>query len=100
MDRLPGVHGLVVDGGRVDLQADNDGLGALLHALSGAGVRSLTCRPPTLEELFLRHYESGDAAGHDGPRRAGPGTGDAAGTGTGACTGHAAETGPLPKAPR
>ena len=22
-----------------------------------AGVRSLTSRPPTLEELFLRHYE-------------------------------------------
>jgi ABC-2 type transport system ATP-binding protein len=24
--------------------------------LHQAGIRSLTCRPPTLEELFLRHY--------------------------------------------
>ncbi len=32
-------------------------------SLTAAGFRSLTSRPPTLEELFLRHYE------HDGPAR-------------------------------
>jgi len=30
----------------------------VLQRLTVAGVRSLTCRPPTLEELFLRHYSS------------------------------------------
>ena len=30
--------------------------------LTQAGVRSLTCRPPTLEELFLRHYDAPLAA--------------------------------------
>ena len=30
---------------------------ALLAALSQAGVTSLSAQPPTLEELFLRHYE-------------------------------------------
>ena len=28
----------------------------LLRRLTATGVRTLTCRPPTLEELFLRHY--------------------------------------------
>jgi ABC-2 type transport system ATP-binding protein len=28
----------------------------VLSALASAGVRSLVSRPPTLEELFLRHY--------------------------------------------
>jgi ABC-2 type transport system ATP-binding protein len=28
--------------------------------LSAAGVRSLTSQPPTLEELFLRHYQTGE----------------------------------------
>jgi ABC-2 type transport system ATP-binding protein len=60
--RLPGVHDLQVDGARVRCQVDNDRLDGLLHALTSAGVRSLTSRPPTLEELFLRHYQ--DAPEH------------------------------------
>ena len=52
-----GVHDLVVDGTRVSFDVDNDALDAVLRQLSAAGVRSLVSRPPTLEELFLRHYE-------------------------------------------
>jgi ABC-2 type transport system ATP-binding protein len=54
---LPGVHDLQVDGNRVRCQVDTDKLDGLLKALTAAGVRSLTCQPPTLEELFLRHYQ-------------------------------------------
>jgi ABC-2 type transport system ATP-binding protein len=54
---LPGVHDLDVQGLRVHLQVDTDKLDAVLRALTAAGVRSLTSRPPTLEELFLRHYQ-------------------------------------------
>ncbi|MEV7794944.1 ABC transporter ATP-binding protein [Streptomyces sp. NPDC087512] len=59
--RLPGVHGLDVQGRRVRLQVDTDKLDAVLRALGESGVRSLTSTPPTLEELFLRHYQSEDA---------------------------------------
>jgi ABC-2 type transport system ATP-binding protein len=52
----PGVHGLHVDGHRVRLDVDTAQLGNLLGVLSGAGVRSLVCQPPTLEELFLHAY--------------------------------------------
>ncbi|GAA2360757.1 ABC transporter ATP-binding protein [Nonomuraea africana] len=55
---LPGVHDLTVDGGRVRCEVDADRLDAVLRALTDAGVRSLTCRPPTLEQLFLRHYQA------------------------------------------
>src|SRR5262245_11027072 len=51
-----GVHNLVAEGTRVSFDVDNDRLDAVLRQLSGAGVRSLTSQPPTLEELFLRHY--------------------------------------------
>ncbi|MFG3495755.1 ATP-binding cassette domain-containing protein [Streptomyces sp. NPDC047928] len=54
---LPGVHDLDVQGHRVKLQVDTDKLDAVLKALTESGVRSLTSTPPTLEELFLRHYE-------------------------------------------
>ncbi len=54
---LPGVHDLEVDGRRVRFEVDTDHLDGALRALVGSGVRTLTSRPPTLEELFLRHYE-------------------------------------------
>jgi ABC-2 type transport system ATP-binding protein len=56
---LPGVHGLQVDGTRVRCEVDTDELGATLRQLTDLGVRNLTSRPPTLEELFLRHYAVG-----------------------------------------
>ncbi|MFD7860678.1 ATP-binding cassette domain-containing protein [Streptomyces sp. NPDC059783] len=56
LSRLPGVHDLDVRGRRVSLQVDTEQLDAVLKSLSAAGVRSLTSTPPTLEELFLRHY--------------------------------------------
>ncbi|GAA2299668.1 ABC transporter ATP-binding protein [Streptomyces caniferus] len=65
---LPGVHGLSAQpirgsrGHRVELQADTDTLDAVLRVLGAAGIRSLTSTPPTLEELFLRHYQD-DARG-------------------------------------
>ncbi|GAA2462240.1 ABC transporter ATP-binding protein [Streptomyces lavendulocolor] len=54
---LPGVHALDVQGDRVRLQVESDRLDAVLTSLTRSGVRSLTSTPPTLEELFLRHYE-------------------------------------------
>jgi ABC-2 type transport system ATP-binding protein len=57
--RLPGVHDLDVRGKRVRFSVDAEALDAVLHELSSTGVRSLTSRPPTLEDLFLRHYETG-----------------------------------------
>jgi len=55
---LPGVHDLVTDGLRVRCQVDHGALDEVLGRLHQAGVRTLTCRPPTLEELFLRHYSA------------------------------------------
>jgi len=63
LDRLPGVHALDVEGDRVRCEVETDKLDGLLKVLSAAGVRSLTSQPPTLEELFLRHYAG------DGPQR-------------------------------
>jgi ABC-2 type transport system ATP-binding protein len=55
---LPGVHDLEVDGTRVRLQVDTGHLDQVLRQLSAVGVRGLVSQPPTLEELFLRHYQA------------------------------------------
>ncbi|MEU6220612.1 ABC transporter ATP-binding protein [Streptomyces sp. NPDC047022] len=64
---LPGVHDLEVRGRRVRFQVDTDKLDAVLRSLGESGVRSLTSAPPTLEELFLRHYQ--DELRRDGAGR-------------------------------
>ncbi|SFY46967.1 ABC transporter ATP-binding protein [Streptomyces sp. F-1] len=65
---LPGVHHLDVQGHRVRLQVDNDRLDGVLRVLGESGVCTLTSTPPTLEELFLRHYtdDADDADDADG----------------------------------
>ncbi|HEV3174151.1 MAG TPA: ABC transporter ATP-binding protein [Actinocrinis sp.] len=56
LDTLPGVHALELDGTTLRCQVDQEALESVLRVLTDAGVRSLTTRPPTLEELFLRYY--------------------------------------------
>ncbi|MEV4754861.1 ABC transporter ATP-binding protein [Micromonospora sp. NPDC049559] len=56
---LPGVHNLRTDDGRVRFDVDTDSLDAALRQLTAVGVRGLVSQPPTLEELFLRHYQRG-----------------------------------------
>ncbi len=66
LERIEGVH---------DLRLDADGTGAAFEVQTGAmadvhrylaerGVQDLVSHPPTLEELFMRHYDdrTGDAA--------------------------------------
>ncbi|MEW9533254.1 ATP-binding cassette domain-containing protein [Microbispora sp. NPDC049125] len=55
---LPGVHDLDVDDTHVRFHVEAGDLDAVLRHLTTFGVRGLTSRPPTLEELFLRHYET------------------------------------------
>jgi ABC-2 type transport system ATP-binding protein len=54
----PAVHDLVVEGHRVRFDVDSGALDDVLRRLTEHGVRSLTSQPPTLEELFLRHYST------------------------------------------
>jgi ABC-2 type transport system ATP-binding protein len=54
--RLVGVHDPRIDGGRARFDVDTAELDQALRLLTSFGVRTLTCQPPTLEEMFLRHY--------------------------------------------
>jgi ABC-2 type transport system ATP-binding protein len=56
LSTLDNVHDLRVEGNKVRFDVETHSLDAALHQLTKVGVRSLTSQPPTLEELFLRHY--------------------------------------------
>ncbi|MGY1836593.1 ATP-binding cassette domain-containing protein [Blastococcus sp. SYSU DS0510] len=67
VDTLAGVHDLRHEEGRLRFDVDTDALDGALRHLTGFGVVSLTSTPPTLEELFLRHY--GDELAEDAAAR-------------------------------
>jgi ABC-2 type transport system ATP-binding protein len=53
---LPGVHDVHRNGTQIHCEVDTAELDSFIRRLASAGVRGLTSQPPTLEELFLRHY--------------------------------------------
>ena len=70
-EQLPGVHELEVGDHRLRCAVDTAQLDPLLERLTACGVRSLTCQPPTLEQLFLRHYDQNAAVAEPAPVSAG-----------------------------
>jgi ABC-2 type transport system ATP-binding protein len=58
LSKIDGVHGLQIDGHRAQFEVDTADIGGALSELVPLGVRMLTAQPPTLEELFRRHYEA------------------------------------------
>jgi ABC-2 type transport system ATP-binding protein len=58
LDGLAGVHAAEIQGPRLHCEVDHGALNDVLARLTAAGVLDLTCRPPTLEELFLRYYSA------------------------------------------
>ncbi|MGW0180513.1 ABC transporter ATP-binding protein [Nocardia sp. NPDC003345] len=53
---IAGVADVSLRDGTLRCQVDGDHLAELIRVLGDTGVRSLVSQPPTLEELFMRHY--------------------------------------------
>ena len=60
---LAGIHNLHAHDHKIEFEVDSDRIGEVLSQLTSLGVRSLVSHPPTLEELFMRHYKADDAQG-------------------------------------
>lgn len=58
---LPGVHDAEVDGTYARFDVDSAELDRVLRHLHQFELRALTSSPPSLEELFMRHYGSREA---------------------------------------
>lgn len=53
---MPAVHDLVAADGRVSFSVDEAEIAEVLALLAPLAPRSIEANPPSLEELFLRHY--------------------------------------------
>jgi ABC-2 type transport system ATP-binding protein len=51
------VHNIRVDGARAHFTVDAGAINRVMEYITPFDVRALTSAPPTLEDLFLHHYE-------------------------------------------
>jgi ABC-2 type transport system ATP-binding protein len=59
LDRLPGIHSVQTEGKRqVQFGVEHKDLGASIEYLAGFGIESLVSEPQSLEELFMKHYDT------------------------------------------
>ena len=61
-ENIDGIHDLEVTGSSISLHVDGESLDEVIKYISSFGIVKLECAPPTLEDLFMRHYE-GTGAG-------------------------------------
>ena len=54
---IAGVHDFVQKDGKATFSADNEAMNTILIEATKLGVVKFESVPPTLEDLFIRHYE-------------------------------------------
>lgn len=58
LKKLSGISDLSIKDTHSSFTVEHDKLAKAIDALSSAGIESLTSEPPSLEELFMQHYDT------------------------------------------
>jgi len=59
LENFEGVHNITIDNhGGLDFQVDYKRVGAVVEYIAKYGLKTFESAPPTLEELFMSHYDS------------------------------------------
>ena len=56
LEKLPGVHDVSQEGLKYRFSVDSNAMTEVMEALLPLGIKALTAEPPSLEDLFMRHY--------------------------------------------
>lgn len=60
LTELKGIYNIVEDNAELHFQVDTEEVDTIIRHISQFGIVKLESAPPTLEDLFLRHYEDTD----------------------------------------
>ncbi|WP_421378367.1 ATP-binding cassette domain-containing protein [Bacillus salacetis] len=58
LDKVAGVYDIKKSGEQLSFQVDSEELDQVIRYVSGFGINRLESAPPTLEDLFMRHYDA------------------------------------------
>ena len=64
LQKVKGVHNFEQSDSEYVFQVDTEELGNIIHYISSYGILKLESAPPTLEDLFMRHYEGTEEKQH------------------------------------
>ena len=64
LDDMPGMNVVSAVDGEIRAQVEPDHLNDVMRVLAERGIESLVVHPPTLEELFLQHYDEPGGVTH------------------------------------
>ena len=56
LENMKGVHGIITQRDSISFQVDSAEIGVVVAYISKFNVKKLESAPPTLEDLFMRHY--------------------------------------------
>lgn len=56
LEKLPGVHDVSQEGLKYRFSVDSNAMTEVMEVLLPLGIKALTAEPPSLEDLFMRHY--------------------------------------------
>jgi ABC-2 type transport system ATP-binding protein len=57
IEKLDGIRDIITEGNFLSFQVENDKIEDVMAFLVPYGIKKIESTPPTLEELFMRHYE-------------------------------------------
>ena len=60
--QINGVHNVTESQGWLKFQVDSDEIGAVVSHISKFGLKKIESAPPSLEDLFMRHYDTAAAS--------------------------------------
>ncbi len=63
LQMFKGVHDVTEQDGALSFQVDSEELGSIIKYVSQFGIVRLESTPPTLEDLFMRHYDESGVGG-------------------------------------
>lgn len=66
LEKIPGVHQVTNHNQEWNFQVDTEKLGEVIRYLSSFSIVKFESMPPTLEDLFMRHYKETKQAGGAG----------------------------------
>nr|WP_303861866.1 ABC transporter ATP-binding protein [Alkalibaculum bacchi] len=65
IENIKGIHNIAQSSNHLEFQADTEEIGKIISYLSTFEILKLECSPPTLEDLFMRHYEGNHSSKGD-----------------------------------
>ncbi|MDR2571578.1 MAG: ABC transporter ATP-binding protein [Oscillospiraceae bacterium] len=57
LDKLDGIHDITDNDGLFTFNVDADKMGSIINHINTFGIKKLDSTPPSLEELFMKHYK-------------------------------------------